>query len=117
MDNAVLVIDRDAATTAGLRRRAVSVVLALALVFAAVVLLQARADASPAGSAGTALVAAAAAPTAIAAQIDVGALIRSIVCPILNALAAAFRGAFFAFVGPIINSLQVAFGCTGVSGT
>jgi len=42
------------------------------------------------------------------AQIDVGALIRSIVCPILAALA---TGPFGGFIGPIINSLRAAFGC------
>lgn len=41
-------------------------------------------------------------------QIDVPALIRAIVCPILNSLAA---GPFGSFIGPIINSLRVAFGC------
>jgi hypothetical protein len=41
-------------------------------------------------------------------QIDIGALIRSIVCPILNALASGPFGAFF---GPVINALKAAFGC------
>lgn len=41
------------------------------------------------------------------AQIDVGALIRSIVCPILASLANTLPG----FVAGIINSLRAAFGC------
>jgi hypothetical protein len=45
------------------------------------------------------------APTA---QIDVGALIRAIVCPILNALAS---GPFGGFIGPVIGGLRAAFGC------
>lgn len=40
------------------------------------------------------------------AQIDVGALIRSIVCPILNALAAAIP-----FLRPILSAISAAFGC------
>lgn len=43
------------------------------------------------------------------AQIDVGALIRAIVCPILNALA---TGPLGGFVGPVINALRASFGCT-----
>lgn len=41
-------------------------------------------------------------------QIDVAALIRAIVCPILNALA---TGPLGGFIGPVINQLRVAFGC------
>lgn len=44
-------------------------------------------------------------------QINVSALIRSIVCPILFALAA---GPFGAFIGPIIASLEAAFGCASL---
>ncbi len=42
-------------------------------------------------------------------QIDVGALIRSIVCPILDSLAS---GPFGAFIGPIIAAFRAGFGCT-----
>lgn len=52
-------------------------------------------------------------PAAAQAQIDVAALIRSIVCPILTALA---NGPLGAFIGPIINSLLAAFGCGPISG-
>lgn len=47
------------------------------------------------------------------AQVNVAALIRSIVCPILNALAS---GPFGGFLGGIINSLRAAFGCGRISG-
>ncbi len=43
-----------------------------------------------------------------ALQIDPGALIRAIVCPILARLAA---GPFGAFIGPTIAALQARFGC------
>ena len=82
-----------------LRLRIVSTLLAVGLAFTALVLLlQNPADAAP------------------AAQIDVAALIRSIVCPILNSLAAAFSGFFGGIVLPIIRQLQIAFGCIGISG-
>jgi hypothetical protein len=41
-------------------------------------------------------------------QIDVSALIRAIVCPILRSLAS---GPFGGFIGGIILSLEAAFGC------
>ena len=79
--------------------RIASMLLALGVAFTALVLLlQNPAEAAP------------------AAQIDVAALIRSIVCPILNSLAAAFTGFFGGIVLPIIRQLQIAFGCTGISG-
>lgn len=43
---------------------------------------------------------------AVPAQIDVGALIRSIVCPILTALVAQIP-----FLAPFIQPIRVAFGC------
>ena len=46
---------------------------------------------------------------AVQPQIDVAALIRAIVCPILAILAA---GPFGGLIGPVINSLRAAFGCT-----
>ena len=52
-------------------------------------------------------------PAAAQAQIDVAALIRSIVCPILTALA---NGPLGDFIRPIINSLLAAFGCGTISG-
>lgn len=39
--------------------------------------------------------------------------IRAFVCPILNSLAS---GPFASFIGPIIYSLRVAFGCLSTSG-
>ena len=95
MDNIVLAAGGGARS----RLRIVSMLLAVGLAFTALVLLlQNPADAAP------------------AAQIDVAALIRSIVCPILNSLAAAFSGFFGGIVLPIIRQLQIAFGCVGISG-
>lgn len=48
------------------------------------------------------------APATLTAQIDVGGLIRAIVCPILNALA---FGPLGGFIGPIIAGLRASFGC------
>jgi len=60
-----------------------------------------------------ALLAVIAFPGAAEAQTDIAALIRSIVCPILTALA---NGPFGAFIRPIINALLAAFGCGTISG-
>ena len=115
MDNATLAADTGPVTR-GQSRLRVGVV-AIALVFASLVLMQQKADASPAGSAAvTSVSAAVAAPAAVGAQIDVAALIRSIVCPILETLGRAFANFFGGIVLPIINSLRVAFGCGGISG-
>jgi hypothetical protein len=113
MENVTLALDPGQAA-GRLKLRIGSVLVALSLVFAAFVLVQQKAEAAPAVAASAAVAAAVASPPAgAAAQIDILALIRSIVCPILNALAS---GPFAGFIGPIIRALQVAFGCTVVSG-
>jgi hypothetical protein len=95
MQNETLAADGGARS----RLRTASMLLAMTLAFTALVLLlQNPADAAP------------------VAQFDVAALIRSIVCPILNSLVAAFSGFFGGFIVPIIQQLQIAFGCTGISG-
>jgi hypothetical protein len=96
-------------------RRVTALLVGLALAFATLIVVQHRADAAP-----NAAVAAVALPSADAganAQIDVGALIRQIVCPILIAIRNAFAAIpFFAIAVPILNDLIVSFGC-GPSGT
>ncbi len=100
--------------------RAVSVFAALALVMGGVVLARASDPATHDKSEvvtnidnGTAVVDGAGATLGRTlgfgqqAQIDVGALIRSIVCPILNALANSLPG----FAAGIINGLKASFGC------
>ena len=115
MDDATLAADTGQVT--GRQSRVRVGLVAVALVFASLVLMQQKADASPAGSAAvTSVAATVAAPVALGAQIDVAALIRSIVCPILNALATAFGGFFGGIVTPILNSLRTAFGCGAISG-
>ena len=76
-------------------RRAVVALAGLAFVIVALVALQHRADAVP------------------VAQFDVAALIRAIVCPILNFFS---TGPFASFFGAIFNGLRSAFGCGVVSG-
>ena len=98
MESTTLATEAGVATRDRARFRVGSLLIAVALVVVALVLVQQRADAAP------------------AAQIDVAALIRSIVCPILNQLAAAFANFFGGIVTPIINALQAAFGCGGISG-
>jgi hypothetical protein len=92
------------------RLKVSSVLIAFAVLAGSLLLIQQRADASPAGAGP---VAAVVAPGVDAAQIDVGALIRSIVCPILFSVRDAFDdGPFGGFVTPILNNLLAAFGCT-----
>ena len=94
------------------RLRVASVVAALALIFAMFVVLEGRAEASPGGGAAAVTASIASSRGVDAAQIDVGALIRQIVCPILFSLRTAFAGSpFFGFVSGILNSLIVGFGC------
>ena len=95
----------------GARLRVSSMLIAFAMLAGSLLLIQQRADAAPAGSGPVAAVAVAGLDAA--AQIDVGALIRSIVCPILFAVRDAFDdGPFGGFVTPILNNLLAAFGCT-----
>jgi len=112
MENGTLMEGPVVAEASIVRLRVASVIAALALVFAMFVIVQDRAEASPA-SGGAAIAASIASFGGVdAAQIDVGALIRSIACPILIALRNAFSGSpFFSFVTPVLNSLIVGFGC------
>jgi hypothetical protein len=117
MENALLAVGPGGVAAGRLRLRVASVLAGLALVLAATVLIQRPAEAAVGGSATSAVAAAVAAVPSAAAQIDVAALIRSIVCPILNQLAVVFGENFFGgIVLPIIRQLQIAFGCITVSG-
>ena len=110
MGNLTLAAGHDHIEGRGFRLRMGSVVAALALVFAMVVLVQHRADAAP--TAGTAVTASVVGVGDLAAQINVGELIRQIVCPILLSVRNAFAGSpFFSFVAAIIDQLLVSFGC------
>jgi hypothetical protein len=111
---------------AGTSRRALSIFAALALILGGVALASSADSATPKTKVvtnvdnGKAVVDGAGAVlsrtlgfNAAPAQIDVGALIRSIVCPILTAIATGPLGSLFGLIIlPIINSLRAAFGCT-----
>lgn len=87
-------------------RRVVALVAALALLLGGFVLMSEKADAAS----GPSVVAAAdggAVASVGTAQVDVDALIRAIVCPILNRLATTLPP----FVAGIINALRARFGC------
>jgi hypothetical protein len=105
MSNGTMVVPAGGAPTRTLRLRVAAVIAAFALTFAMLVLVQDRADASPAsGSVAAAVVVSGPG----AAQLEIGA----ITCPILLAVRAAFANSPFAgFVVPILNQLIVAFGC------
>lgn len=99
------------AVTQSARVRLVSLAMALLLAAATLLLVQDRADASPASAPAAA--AAIAGAGGVTAQIDIQGLIQSIVCPILLAIRNAFaQSPFFGFVEPIINQLLAVFGCT-----
>jgi hypothetical protein len=89
-------------------RRTLSLLLPVFLLAALMIMVADRADASTAAGAGVAAAAVTAggASTTAGAQINIAAL----VCSILSALRAAF-GAFF---GGIFDRLLAAFGCTAV---
>lgn len=96
MTNAFIDVVGASATERKSRLRAITVAAGVALAVAVAAMLALVAFQGPA-----------------AAQTDVGALIRSIVCPILTALA---NGPLGDFIRPIINSLLAAFGCGVISG-
>ena len=97
----------------GTRLRVSSLLIAFAMLAGSLLLIQQRADAAPAGAGTVAAVALPALDAPAQINIDVGALIRSIVCPILFAVRDAFDdGPFGGFVTPILNNLLAAFGCT-----
>ena len=96
----------------GTRLRVSSLLIAFAMLAGSLLLIQQRADAAPVSSGPVAAVVAPGLDAS--AQIgDIGAFIRSIVCPILFSVRAAFAGGpFGGFVTPILDQLLVAFGCT-----
>jgi hypothetical protein len=105
MNDTVIMAGDGQAMRRSLRLRASSVFVALALVFAAMIVVQHRADAAPAAAVAAASVATASAANA---QID----FRQFVCPILFAIRAAFASSpFFAIVAAALNPILAAFGC------
>jgi hypothetical protein len=107
---------------AGSSRRALSIFAALALIVGGVVLARSAEPSAPKTKVvtniedGRAVIDGAGAALgrtlgfgAPQAQIDVAALIRAIVCPILAALGGGPLGGL---IGGIIGSLRAAFGCT-----
>lgn len=91
----------------GARLRVSSLLIAFAMLAGSLLLIQQRADASPASAGPVAAVVAA--PGAPAQIIN----IQAIVCPILFSVRNAFAaGPFGGFVTPILNQLLAAFGCT-----
>ena len=111
VENGTVTAGSMAAEPSSVRLRVASVIAALALMFAMFALVQDRAEASPAG--GAAVAASIVSFGGVdAAQIDVGALIRQIACPILISIRSTFAGsAFFGFITPTLNSLIIGFGC------
>ena len=89
-------------------RRIVALFAALALVLGGVVLATDKAEAAPSAAVAVAADEGAVASVGSALQVDVGALIRAIVCPILTRLA---NGPFGAFIGATIAALRARFGC------
>ena len=105
MENGTLVM----ADTHSVRLRVSSVIVALALVFAASVLVQHRAEAAPGASGAVASALAVPSASAVAPQIGIGG---QFVCSILISIRAAFANSpFFAFIAAILNSLIIGFGC------
>lgn len=90
------------------RLRVSSLIVALAIMAATLLVVQQRAEAAPVGAPAAAAIAAPALDGASAQIIDFAA----IVCPILLAIRNAFADSpFFSFVEAILNQLLVAFGC------
>lgn len=88
--------------TRSARLRTASLVLAVLLAAGTLLVMQQRADAAPAAASVTAQIGG-----------DIGQLIQSIVCPILQEIRSAFADSpFFGFVQPIIDSLLQLFGCS-----
>ena len=103
-------VDATRGLTRSTRIRLASLAMAVLLAAGTLLLVQQRADAAPAGAAVAASIAGG---DGVTAQIDIGQLIRSIVCPILVSVRNAFAGSpFFNFVQPILNQLLAFFGCT-----
>jgi len=97
------------AVVRGTRLRLSSLLIAFAILAGSLLLVQQRADASPAGAGPVAAAVAAPAVGAPAQIIN----IQAIVCPILFSVRNAFAsGPFGGFVTPILNQLLAAFGCS-----
>ncbi len=108
MDNALVTAPTGAAVARPARLRISSVIVGLALIFAALVVVQHRADAAPATPAVAAVVAGAPAVDSVHGQFD----IRGFICAILLSVRNAFaRSPFFGIVSQILNAILVAFGC------
>ncbi len=105
MDNGTLVATEGRAPAPTLRLRASAVIVGVALVFAALVLVQHRADAAP-----VTVAAAVARPaaSALTPQINFG----QFACPILLSVRASFANSpFFAIVVAALRPFLIAFGC------
>jgi len=107
MDNALVTAPTGAAVARSVRLRISSVVVGLALIFAALVVVQHRAEASPAPVVAAA-VAGAPAGTSVHGQFDVRGFVCAILLQVRNAFA---RSPFFGIVSQVLNSLLAAFGC------
>lgn len=91
------------------RLRLSSLLIAFAMLAGSLLLIQQRADASPASAGPTAAVG----PGLDAGAAQIGFNIQAIVCPILISVRNAFAsGPFGGFVTPILNQLLAAFGCS-----
>jgi hypothetical protein len=108
MDNALVTAPTGAAVARPVRLRISSVIVGLALIFAALVVVQHRADAAPAAPAVAAAVAGSSADASVHNQFD----IRGFICAILLSVRNAFsRSPFLAIVSQVLNSILAAFGC------
>ena len=112
MENATSVVAPGFTADRGFGLRLGAVVAALALVFAMLVLLQSRADATPTGSVVAASVAGASVSGA-SAQVNFNQIFCSTLLAVRNAFA---NSPFFAFIQPVIDALLAQFGCV-ISGT
>lgn len=107
MENATLVVGPAFVGAQSRRTRVTAIVAAVLLVLGMFVLVQ-HVDASPAGAAVAASVAASAAVGVDNAQINFNQLFCSILISVRNALASS---PFGGFVTPILNSIIRGFGC------
>lgn len=104
MNNDVMMAGDGVAAGPGLRLRVPAVVVALALVFCGLFLVQHKAEAS------TVRAAVATAPAAPAANAQIN--FNQFVCAILLQIRAAFASSpFFAVVVAALNPILIAFGC------
>lgn len=108
MDNTTLAVAAGYTEGRSFRLRVGSVLAALALLFAMVVLLQQRADAAPVAGAAAVAGASASVTDSASAQLN----FNQVFCAILLQIRAAFATSpFFSFIQPIIDQLLLRFGC------